>query len=155
MSLFIIQALLHNTQKGWYTQDIVPQIIKDIPEKIKETLASLADLIKSNFKIAICIISAFLLIILLILVIVFFSNRGDTEPERPVTSTQSDSPVTEDFFLPYEPDFVPGILLEKEPLDKWTEEEARPFWTNPMEGNEEAWRKRIESGVNSLLENIP
>jgi hypothetical protein len=47
------------------------------------------------------------------------------------------------------------VLLEREPRDSWTEEDARPFWTDPMEGSEELWRKRIESGIDSLLEQVP
>ncbi|MDR2211586.1 MAG: hypothetical protein LBO65_09020 [Spirochaetaceae bacterium] len=69
-------------------------------------------------------------------------------PETPVLST-------EDFFLPYEPDFVPPVLLEREPKDGWTGEDARPFWTDPMEGREEVWRRRIESGIDALLEHVP
>jgi len=107
-------------------------------------------------RIAIIIAAAFLLIILLLFALTLLSHRSKAEPERlrAVEQTSGDF-LAEDFFLPNEPDFVPGILLEREPRDTWTEEDARPFWTDPMEGNEEAWRKRIESGVDALLEHIP
>ncbi|MDR0402821.1 MAG: hypothetical protein LBH35_04440 [Treponema sp.] len=61
----------------------------------------------------------------------------------------------EDFFMPPEPDFVPRILLEREPRDGWGEEDARPFWTDPMEENADIWRRRIEKGVDELLEHVP
>ncbi|MDR2767644.1 MAG: hypothetical protein LBB82_04885 [Treponema sp.] len=63
--------------------------------------------------------------------------------------------ITDDFFLPYEPDFVPDVLLEKEPKGSWTAEDARPYWTDPMEGNAGAWQKRIDDGVDKMLENVP
>jgi len=130
-------------------------VFADLSEKIKDGLSSFAELVRSNLRIAIVIAAAFVLIILLLLTLVIMSNRSK-EPDRPPVSGESSGNFfAEDFFLPYEPDFVPGILLEKEPRDSWTEEDARPFWTDPMEGNEEAWRKRIESGVDSLLERVP
>jgi len=132
-------------------------ILTDLSEKIRNALSSFAEFIRSHSRIAILVAAAFLLIILLLFALSILSHRQSKAiPERqPALEESSGGVVAEDFFLPYEPDFVPDILLEKEPRDVWTEEDARPFWTDPMEGNETVWRKRIESGVDSLLENVP
>jgi len=131
-------------------------ILTDLSEKIRTALSSFAEFIRSHSRIAILGAAAFLLVILLLLALSILSHRAKTEPvSLPAPGESSSGGVAEDFFLPYEPDFVPGILLEREPRDSWTEEDARPFWTDPMENNEGAWRKRIESGVDSLLEHVP
>ena len=142
-------------------------IFADIGEKIKDLLSgfsafsSIKDKIKINTRVVLIIASAFLVIIALLLVLAVVShhktksNETDGQYEHISDSILRERLPVEDFFLPYEPDFVPDVLLEREPKDSWTEEDARPFWTDPLEGNEGAWRKRIESGIDSLLEHVP
>jgi hypothetical protein len=138
-------------------------------EKVKSLFSSLGDFssigeaIKSHFKVVIIIAGAFLVIIALLLVLAIVSHPGIRSKPADGAGYSMDTGSTplreplpaEDFFLPYEPDFVPDVLLERDPKDGWTEEDARPFWTDPLEGNEEFWRKRIESGIDSLLEHVP
>jgi hypothetical protein len=62
---------------------------------------------------------------------------------------------SEDLFLPDEPDFLPGIILEREPRGAWSSEDARPFWKNPSDGDEAKWRERISSTIDELLEGVP
>ncbi|GHV84472.1 hypothetical protein AGMMS50230_00800 [Spirochaetia bacterium] len=133
-------------------------IFSDLIEKIKDGISRFPDLVKDHFRVVIIITAAFLVIILLLLVlavVVPSHQKSETETKKPVSELSADTVPAEDFFLPYEPDFVPDVLLEREPRDGWTEEDARPFWTDPKEGNEEAWRKRIKQGVDSLLEHVP
>jgi hypothetical protein len=98
-------------------------------------------------------------IILLLLVLALASSRSGGSGDgaaAPASDLSADPGLPADeFFLPYEPDFVPGVLLEREPRDGWTEEDARPYWTDPKEGNEEAWRRRIEKGIDAMLESVP
>ncbi|MDR1596762.1 MAG: hypothetical protein LBR99_03555 [Treponema sp.] len=61
----------------------------------------------------------------------------------------------EDFFLPEEPDFLPEFLPERFPRDTWTIDDARPYWTDPLEGNPRLWRDRFGSGIDDLLEVVP
>jgi hypothetical protein len=61
---------------------------------------------------------------------------------------------SEDLFLPDEPNFLPDILLEREPQAVWTPEDARPYWSNPAAGDEAAWRERISSTIDELLEDV-
>jgi len=137
---------------------IFTEIVDNIINKIKDGFTAFAEFIKSHLKITLIVAAAVLLVILLLLIISLSSHLSITREKRPDTETEQVAEYTfpaEDFFLPYEPNFVPDVLLEREPRDKWTEEDARPFWTDPMEGNEEVWRKRIESGIDSLLEQVP
>jgi hypothetical protein len=60
----------------------------------------------------------------------------------------------EELFLPDEPDFLPEVLLEREPAPL-TAEDARSFWTDPLEGGEELWLERIKTVIDDLLEPIP
>ena len=144
--------------------------IADIGEKVKSftssVLSIIVDFVKSNTKIAMIIVGAFLVIIFLLLVLAIVSHTGGGSGEADTAELSLDSnaaneaffnetPPGSRFFLPYEPNFVPDVLLEREPRDGWTEEDARPFWTDPLQGNESFWRRRIESGIDSLLEHVP
>jgi hypothetical protein len=60
----------------------------------------------------------------------------------------------EDIFLPDEPDFLPPVLLEREPR-KWNAEDARPFWTNPLGNDPAQWRNNIERTVDGRMERVP
>jgi hypothetical protein len=118
--------------------------------------------IKINSKVLIIAVVAIMVIVALLLVLTIVSHPGKGESKSESTISdyaneplKRDSTPADEFFLPYEPDFVPDVLLEREPKESWTEEDARPFWTDPLEGNEDVWRKRVESGVDSMLENVP
>jgi hypothetical protein len=61
----------------------------------------------------------------------------------------------EELFLPEEPDFIPGVLLERERRSSWTVEDAAIYWQDPMKHGEAQWRDRVETAVDELLERIP
>jgi hypothetical protein len=112
--------------------------------------------VKSHLVAAACVCGAVFVILILLVVLALVKRvpeKQNVAAERAVFSPPSLSP--EDFFMPSEPDFVPRILLEREPRDGWSEEDARPFWTDPMEENAGTWKRRIEEGVDELLENVP
>ncbi len=60
----------------------------------------------------------------------------------------------EEIFLPDEPDFLPEVMLDREP-EKWTAEDTRGFWTNPLEHEHIDWRENITNAVNDIMANIP
>jgi hypothetical protein len=61
----------------------------------------------------------------------------------------------EELFLPEEPDFLPGVLLEREPRRSWTAEDGEPYWRDPLKNGEEPWRDTVESVIDELLERVP
>jgi hypothetical protein len=61
----------------------------------------------------------------------------------------------EELFLPDKPDFLPKILLEREPRARWTPEDAHAFWYDPLQDDAEQWRDTIEMVIDELLEGVP
>jgi hypothetical protein len=61
----------------------------------------------------------------------------------------------EELFLPDEPDFLPGVIPEREQRKVWSVEDAEPYWYKPLSGGEEVWRERIKTVIDELLEYVP
>jgi hypothetical protein len=61
----------------------------------------------------------------------------------------------DDLFLPDEPDFVPGVLLEREQRAVWTADDAVPLWQDPLKNGEEPWRNHIERTIDEIMESVP
>jgi hypothetical protein len=76
------------------------------------------------------------------------ASRADV-PARPVLIPP------EELFLPDEPDFVPGVLLEREKRSVWTAEDMAPYWQDPLKNGEERWRDSLEAAVDELMERVP
>ncbi|MDR2314587.1 MAG: hypothetical protein LBE02_08655 [Spirochaetaceae bacterium] len=131
------------------------RIVTDIIKKCGAFFSGFSTLVKVHSRVAAAAAALVLVLLFLTFLLLRFRSGRDKVSGPPELSPADPAFSTEDFFLPYEPDFVPPVLLEREPKDGWTEEDARPFWTNPMEGAEGLWRGRIESGIDSLLEHVP
>ncbi|MCL2215214.1 MAG: hypothetical protein FWC06_08420 [Treponema sp.] len=66
------------------------------------------------------------------------------------------SPIpAEELFLPDEPNYVPGVLLDREQKSSWTIEDARRYWQDPLGADEQKWRDRIEKVIDDYLERVP
>jgi hypothetical protein len=61
----------------------------------------------------------------------------------------------EEIFLPDEPDFIPGVLLERDRRSNWTEKDAAEYWHDPLMYGEEQWREKIEKTIDEFMERIP
>jgi hypothetical protein len=61
----------------------------------------------------------------------------------------------EDYFLPAEPDLLPPIILFREPRERWTVEDAAPFWTDPSTFGEKVWEQKVEEYVDTIMESVP
>ena len=98
--------------------------------------------------------SVALLLILVISTVVIHSGR----PKKSAAVEVSAGPLLnippEDLFIPAEPDFLPGFLLEREPRHSWSIEDIHPYWKKP-EGNPDLWREKIKSAVDKLMEDVP
>jgi len=81
------------------------------------------------------------------------------EPVKPValpsSSVTSQRIPAGDLFLPDEPDFVPGVMLEREKRTQWTADDAIPWWQDPLKDGEQEWRDQIEKTVDEIMENVP
>lgn len=75
--------------------------------------------------------------------------------EEPETLDRQSAIPAEELFLPDEPDFIPGVLLERERRSSWTEQDALMYWQDPMIIGEEPWRNKIESVIDDFLEQVP
>jgi hypothetical protein len=130
--------------KGWGEQ-----LWGLLPGGIREKLPWLED--KLGF-----ILVGLVLALLILLAALIPASRGPIR--APVADTGMFKPVPippDELFLPEEPDFLPGVILEREQRDSWTAEDAEPYWYNPLEQGEEAWRERIEQVIDELLERVP
>ena len=73
----------------------------------------------------------------------------------PASNAVSRRIPAEDLFLPDEPDFVPGVILEREKRTQWTADDAMPWWQDPLKDGEQEWRDLIEKTVDEIMENVP
>jgi len=85
------------------------------------------------------------------------AKGGDTERKGAASAAPVRQGVIppDDLFLPDEPDFVPGILLEREQRAAWTTDDAAPLWQDPLRNGEEPWRDRIERAIDEIMESVP
>ena len=99
-----------------------------------------------------------------ILVLLLFFAAGTPEKDKTegqtVKTTSARSPGREiippdDVFLPDEPDFVPGVILEREQRAEWTAADVDIWWQDPLKNGEEPWRSLIEKTVDEILESVP
>ncbi|MDR0455288.1 MAG: hypothetical protein LBH20_01210 [Treponema sp.] len=89
-------------------------------------------------------------------------TRGKSEEQKPASaSVAGNVPARQgiippdEVFLPDEPDFVPGVMLERERRTRWTDADAAPLWQDPLKNGEEPWRNRIEKTIDEIMESVP
>jgi hypothetical protein len=61
----------------------------------------------------------------------------------------------EELFFPGEPDFVPPLLLKREPRRFWTPDDIAPFWRDPGNLGRDQWLKEMELVIDKLMEDVP
>jgi hypothetical protein len=97
--------------------------------------------------------------VLLLVFVVFLVARGGHESRIPATAetaaVRQGVILPDELFLPAEPDFVPGVLLEREERAIWTASDAAPLWQDPLKDGEEPWRNRIEKAIDEIMESVP
>jgi hypothetical protein len=124
--------------------------VSGIAERLQGLSSALAGGLQAGGRIYVIaglgVMGALLLVLVILLAV---RGGGETAPASALR------PEITDFFLPEEPDAVPPVILEREPRRFWTEEDAAPFWTDPLERGEEPWRERVEAAVDRLFEGVP
>ena len=126
-----------------------------IRESLQELMQKLLEKIPENKRRAVLLLIMGSLILLLFIMILLLktSDNGDQGETSPAVQWQL-IPI-DDFFLPQEPDFIPGVLLEREQRTSWTEDDARVYWQDPLQYGEEIWRGRVDTVIDQFLEHIP
>jgi len=82
------------------------------------------------------------------------TGSGHTESSGNIVSQRIVIP-SDELFLPFEPDFVPGVMLERQRRTVWTTEDAAPLWQDPLKNGEQEWRDRIEKTIDDIMESVP
>ena len=90
--------------------------------------------------------------LLVFTLVLYLSDSEDEKAERKIAARVIPQ---EEIFLPEEPDFVPGVLAERERRTSWTGEDAAAYWRDPLKYGEENWRERVEAVIDEFLENVP
>jgi hypothetical protein len=109
----------------------------------------------------ILICTALFVIILIISVIMSMpvSNRSEADKMELDSVSElfivSQAIPAEELFLGDEPDYLPGVLLERERRENWSEQDAYEFWQDPLRSGEEQWRIKIEAAIDEFLERVP
>lgn len=99
--------------------------------------------------------AAFIVILSFSVIISLVDTEGGKKPDEPEKIRINIPIPAEELFLPDEPDFLPGVLLERERKSSWTEHDAEEFWQDPLISGEEQWREKIEAAIDEFLEHIP
>jgi hypothetical protein len=127
--------------------------LKKIFQFIKEWFQKLTAEQKRQFAV-VCTVIFVALLTLSVIIPMISSGKNEklTEPDRIIFSV----PIpAEELFLPEEPDYVPGVLLEREQRLNWTDEDASAYWQDPLKYGEEQWREKIEASIDEFLERVP
>jgi len=126
---------------------------RKIIKSVQDWFKNLSGDQKKKF-ILVCTAAFALILTVSVIISISGSDRKDinTEPERLTVI----SPIPADeIFLPEEPDFIPGVLLERERRLSWSEQDASEYWQDPLRSGEEPWRQIIESAADDILERVP
>ena len=127
-----------------------------IKERLTEFFTEILDTVTGEKRRLVLLISAGVLAGLLVIFIVVKLLPGDARQSVPEgSSVQQNIIPPGDLFLPDEPDFIPGVILEREQRTSWTVDDAMPWWQDPLKNGEEQWRTRIEKTVDEIMENVP
>ena len=124
---------------------------------LKEKLGVLYDMLPTDRRIVLTL--AIGIPVVLALFITGVSLMSHDKPVNPAdlqaSSVTARRIPAEELFLPDEPDFVPGVILEREKRTQWTASQAMPWWQDPLKDGEQEWRDQIEKTVDEIMEGVP
>ncbi|MDR0316152.1 MAG: hypothetical protein LBH97_04545 [Treponema sp.] len=144
--------------------------VPDMLTKIKSLIGIVADFFfaladriteripEENRRLVLISIGGGFAVIMLVIIgtsLLIRSNSSEAGSSVESTNFQRALIPPDELFLPDEPDFVPGVLLEREQRSQWAAEDAAPWWQDPMRNGEEQWRARIEITIDEMLERVP
>jgi len=131
--------------------------------EIKETLFGLKDkalekihgLFENNamVKILIAVAAVVVLVPLITVIAVLSSKTQEKKLEEELIAPEKIK--LSDVFFPAEPDFLPPVIFEQKQKEKWSTEDARPFWTNPEDFGKDYWQGKVGENIDKILERVP
>jgi hypothetical protein len=125
-------------------------------DSLKEKLDALRNKLPADRRIVLTMAIGLPVVLLLFITgAVLLSKDATVRPEIPASSITTRRIPAEDLFLPDEPDFVPGVILEREKRTQWTADDAMPWWQDPLKDGEQEWRDQIEKIVDEIMESVP
>jgi hypothetical protein len=136
---------------GWLAK------IKEFFDRAAAALRELPAVLRDRPKLAVMGLGALILVFAAVLLAALVS-LGTEKPPPGAEISGALSPraiPTEELFLPSEPDFLPPVILEREQRDLWTVEDALPYWTDPLKGEDIPYVNRMRGMVDTIMERIP
>jgi hypothetical protein len=104
------------------------------------------------------IVGVFLAVLVVIIMGLVMMGTQSNKNKRPIAESGLRGGYVippDELFLPDEPDFVPGVTLEREQREQWTASDASPYWQDPLRNGEQEWRDLIEKTVDDIMESVP
>jgi hypothetical protein len=128
-------------------------------EGLREFPSAAAELLGSRRKGVMIALGALVLALLAVVLAALFASQGSRSVPAAgdeISRAFEIRPIpAEELFLPGEPDFLPGVVPERERREVWTAEDAAPFWTDPMDAGPELYVESIRKAVDEMMERIP
>ena len=97
-------------------------------------------------------------VVLILIFGIFSFSKGKSGRQEVSVVTNAPARIfipQDELFLPDEPDFVPGVLLERERRTSWAEDDAALWWRDPLKNGEQIWRDQIEKTVDEIMGSVP
>jgi hypothetical protein len=125
------------------------QFLQGIQDRFRE----MTDGQKKQFVLACTVVFSAILTISVLLSV--RGSGGEKKPDIPERLSIISVIPADEIFLPEEPDYIPGVLLERNQRASWGEQDAAEHWQDPLKFGEEQWREKIEAAIDEFLENVP
>lgn len=130
--------------------------MNNILESIKDFISSLSDKVTSfyeeNRKISF-IILGLILVILICLILLVATSEKDKKKQKDLPG--SNLQLTESLIIPNGPELPRDYNISRKTKDKWTEEEAEPWFTVPTEKEINSLSNSNENMVNEIIGAAP
>jgi hypothetical protein len=119
--------------------------------------ARVAEFFRARRKLSLVCLSVGAVFLIFVSVFAFLGlrERSDLSRQNRLEPFSTRGIPPEELVLPSEPDFLPEVLLEREQRESWTAEDARPFWTDPLDAGPEEYSDLMKSVIDDLMERIP
>jgi len=133
--------------------------IKELGQSLAAQVSSLADRILDRIpeekRRVVLLCTGCVVFIAICLTVAALATAGSRTPANPRGMAAGPGIPAEELFYPAEPDFLPPLILERNPHQPWTIEDLELYWQDPKAGNEDKWKEAAKAIVDRLLEGVP